>query len=103
MSKKNKRNGTIEMFSAPVKAPVVEAWFDGAIEPVNPGGDATYGIAVNVLGQPVCRRSGYVGFGPKMSNNVAEFAGFKAALEEALKYEGPILIRGDAIKVQLGI
>lgn len=76
--------------------PTIEAWFDGAVEAVNPGGHATWGIAVNVLGKPVCRRSGYVGFGPEMSSNVAEFAAFRAALEEVLRYEGPILIRGDS-------
>lgn len=78
---------------------LIEGWFDGCTEPINPGGHSAYGIAINVDGQPVCRRGGYVGVGKGMSNNVAEYCGFIAALEEAIKYQGPIVLRGDSLLV----
>lgn len=51
---------------------------------------------VKLDGVVVYAEGGYCGFGPKMSNNVAEYQGFCAALREALKYEGEIYIRGDS-------
>ena len=75
---------------------MIEAWFDGCCEPKNPGGHAAWGAAVDVDGVPVYRESGYCGFGKGMSNNVAEYSGFVAALTEAIKHEGEIYIRGDS-------
>jgi ribonuclease HI len=75
---------------------MIEAWFDGATEPVNPGGHSAWGAAVRVDGQFVFREGGYVGFGPKMSNNVAEYAAFMEAVSQCLKYPGPVVIRGDS-------
>jgi len=50
---------------------------------VNPGGTATYGYVVrNDAGRDIARKSGVVGKGPEMSNNVAEYA----ALCEALRF-----------------
>lgn len=77
-------------------AELIEAWFDGACEPVNPGGHAAWGAVIHVNGESVYRKGGYCGAGPKMSNNVAEYSGFIAALKEASKYEGHIHIRGDS-------
>lgn len=77
------------------KFPVL-AWFDGCCEPTNPGGHAAWGAVVRVNGVDVYRDGGYCGGGPGMSNNVAEYSGFLAALTEALKYPGKILIRGDS-------
>ena len=75
---------------------MIEAWFDGCCEPRNPGGHAAWGAMVQLDGNTVYAEGGYCGFGPGMSNNVAEYSGFLAALTETLKYEGPIVIRGDS-------
>lgn len=77
-------------------AKLVEAWFDGCCEPQNPGGHAAWGAVVHVDGESVYRAGGYCGVGPAMSNNVAEYSAFIAALTEALKHDGPILLRGDS-------
>ena len=74
----------------------IEAWFDGCCEPTNPGGHAAWGALVRVNGEDVYRDGGYCGFGKGMSNNVAEYSGFLAALTQALKYPGKIHIRGDS-------
>jgi len=74
----------------------IEAWFDGACEPRNPGGHASWGALVKVDGVEVYAEGGYVGVGDKMSNNVAEYRGFIAALTEAVKYVGNIHIYGDS-------
>src|SRR5437867_645681 len=58
-------------------------YVDGLCEPVNPGGTATYGYVIrNDAGKGITRKSGVVGKGPEMSNNVAEYA----ALCEALRF-----------------
>ena len=52
------------------------AWFDGACEPVNPGGTASFGVIVKgENGTVLLRDHGAVGNGRAMSNNVAEYAG----------------------------
>jgi ribonuclease HI len=82
----------------------IEAVFDGACEPRNPGGHAAFGSLVKVNGEAVYRNSGYCGFGPQMSNNVAEYSGALDALMVAVKYEGIITLRGDSklVIMQLG-
>ena len=73
---------------------------DGLCEPVNPGGTATYGYVIrNDAGRDIARKSGVVGKGSAMSNNVAEYA----ALCEALRFlitekmtRVPIEIRSDS-------
>lgn len=57
----------------------VALWFDGACEP-NPGGHASYGCAVTFGGVVVQELTGYVGRGPEMTNNVAEYSGLLAGL-----------------------
>ena len=52
------------------------AWFDGACEPVNPGGTATFGVMIKDKdGTVLLKEHGLVGKGSRMSNNVAEYAG----------------------------
>ena len=82
----------------------IEAVFDGACEPRNPGGHAAWGALVRVNNEVVWRQSGYCGVGPDMSNNVAEYSGALAALTEAIKYDGVITLRGDSrlVIMQLG-
>jgi ribonuclease HI len=75
---------------------MIEGWFDGVCEPYNPGGHAAFGILLRVDGNPVVARSGYVGFGDGMSNNVAEFSGFIALMIEVKKFPGIAMIRGDS-------
>lgn len=77
----------------------IRAWFDGACEPKNPGGCATWGAIVEVDGNTVFERHGYVGVGPDMSNNVAEYCGCEAALEEIARHEGDAVIFGDSMLV----
>jgi ribonuclease HI len=78
---------------------MITLYFDGACEPVNPGGHASYGFVVYRGKSSLIREYGYLGHGPKMSNNVAEYT----ALYEALSYlqamkitTEPILARGDS-------
>lgn len=59
----------------------IRFWWDGCCEPVNPGGHATYGVFVEQNRKQILAESKYVGHGPKMSNNVAEYSGFVRALE----------------------
>jgi ribonuclease HI len=75
---------------------LIEAWFDGCCEPRNPGGHAAWGALVQLDGTTVYAEGGYCGFGPRMSNNVAEYSAFCAAAEECLKYPGVVFIRGDS-------
>lgn len=63
----------------------VECWFDGGCGPVNPGGHATFGAIVKVNGSTTYAKSGYVGFGPEMSNNVAEYAGAISVMEHLIE------------------
>jgi ribonuclease HI len=75
---------------------MIEAWFDGCCEPKNPGGHAAFGILLKVDGKTIVARGGYVGYGPEMSNNVAEFSAFIALMKEIAKIPGPALVRGDS-------
>ncbi|MCK4388080.1 MAG: ribonuclease HI family protein [Dehalococcoidia bacterium] len=59
----------------------LQVWIDGACEPVNPGGIASYGVVVKSEGVTVFADSAIVGSGPGMSNNVAEYSGLIAFLE----------------------
>lgn len=62
---------------------MLKAWIDGAVEPVNPGGHAAYGVVVKQGEQTIYSKSAYVGHGRGMSNNVAEYSaliGFLAYL-----------------------
>ena len=59
----------------------MEAWIDGACEPVNPGGTASYGLVVKRKHETVLRQSRTVGSGENMSCNVAEYCGLIALLE----------------------
>jgi ribonuclease HI len=74
------------------------AWFDGACEPVNPGGKATFGVVVKARdGTVLLREHGYVGEGSQMSNNVAECAGVLHVLKYlAPRPPGRVTIHGDS-------
>ncbi len=78
--------------------PGILAWFDGACEPVNPGGTASFGVIVKGEdGTVLLREHGVVGKGDAMSNNVAEYSG----VLHILKYlrsgpPGRVTIHGDS-------
>ncbi len=78
----------------------VFVYVDGLCEPVNPGGTATYGYVVrNDAGRDIARKSGVVGKGPEMSNNVAEYAALCEAFRFLIKEKMtrlPIEIRSDS-------
>src|SRR5207245_10557358 len=75
-------------------------YFDGLCEPVNPGGTATFGyVSRDNDNSVLARRSGIVGKGRAMSNNMAEYAALCEALEFLLKKrreDSPIEVRGDS-------
>ncbi len=74
------------------------AWFDGACEPVNPGGTATFGVLIKHNNNTVLLREHcLVGKGSKMSNNVAEYAGVLHILKFlAPRLPGRVTIYGDS-------
>ena len=74
------------------------ACFDGACEPVNPGGIATFGVVVKDKDSTVLlKEHGLVGKGSTMSNNVAEYAGVLHILEYlSSRPPGRVTIHGDS-------
>ena len=72
---------------------MIEAWFDGACEPRNPGGHAAWGVFI----APARELYGYVGHGSRMSNNVAEYTAAAEALRALMPQRGEeIVLRGDS-------
>lgn len=59
---------------------MIEAWFDGAVEPYNPGGHGGFGMLVKRNGVVIHSEAIYIGRWPALSNNCAEYAGCIAAL-----------------------
>jgi hypothetical protein len=78
--------------------PGILAWFDGACEPVNPGGTASFGVVIKDKdGSVLLRESGLVGSGKDMSNNVAEYAGVLHILKYlSSRPPGRVTIYGDS-------
>lgn len=82
---------------------MIDAWFDGCCEPVNPGGTAAFGSVIFRDGERVweCSRifKPQKGRERETSNNVAEYSGFISILEwlqeQGLRKER-IHIRGDS-------
>lgn len=76
----------------------MEVWVDGACEPVNPGGTASYGVVVKRDGITIFTDSAVVGSGPEMSNNVAEYSGLIAFLEWYVQYahDGKATVHSDS-------
>lgn len=69
---------------APPQSPRVRAWFDGSCWP-NPGGYAGCGAIVKRDDRIIFSASEYLGHGPHLSNNVAEYAGIIAVLRFLLR------------------
>jgi|ERR1051326_407769 ribonuclease HI len=75
------------------------AYFDGACEPVNPGGTASYGVVIYEDHEKVWECSEVYGEGKLMSNNVAEYAGLIAVLEWLIEHDlcdAEISVKGDS-------
>jgi len=74
------------------------AWFDGACEPLNPGGTASFGVVIKDKdGTILLKEHGLVGKGSQMSNNVAEYAGVLHILEYlSSRPPGRATIHGDS-------
>jgi ribonuclease HI len=78
------------------------AYFDGACEPVNPGGTASYGAVIYKDDEKMWECSEVYGQGKLMSNNVAEYAGLIAVLEWFIEQElcdAEIVVKGDSMLV----
>lgn len=63
---------------------MIEIYFDGACVPFNPGGHGGAGYMI-LNGSETYRGSVYLGQGPWMSSNYAEYAALFLALKEALE------------------
>lgn len=83
----------------------VVANFDGACEPVNPGGHASLGALVRINDSLVWSVAQYIGFGAQMSSNVAEYSGAIACMRYLLTLvlvsdQGcSVTLRGDSMLV----
>ena len=77
---------------------MIEIFFDGLCEPVNPGGIATYGFVIMQNGKQIAEGSGLVGKGEGMTNNVAEYEAVLNAIVrfKELNLNEPIVIKGDS-------
>ena len=60
---------------------MIEIYFDGACEPINPGGTASYGYLIKNNGQTIKKESKIIGKGAGMTNNLAEYHGLVSALK----------------------
>lgn len=77
---------------------MIELYFDGACEPINPGGTASYGWLLKQDGKILQSGSGIVGTGEGMTNNVAEYYGLIEGAKAFLKLKSSekLIIRGDS-------
>lgn len=75
--------------------------FDGACEPKNPGGTATFGYVLDWGDGRTNEGWGFVCRGEGATNNVAEWAALQAALERLvdMKFRGVLEIYGDSALV----
>ena len=74
-------------------------WFDGACQPCNPGGWATFGWILERDGEQVATGRGLAAQGDGATSNTGEYAGVIDALQALLEMEAPaaeIEIRGDS-------
>lgn len=85
---------------------ILEGWFDGCCEPINPGGTASYGAVLFRNKERIWEESKIVTVPPDIltSNNVAEYTGFIAILYSLLclrdfPKHAPIIIKGDSMLV----
>jgi ribonuclease HI len=70
--------------------------YDGACEPVNPGGVASYGYVIEFDGTEHISGKGVIGEGEGMTNNVAEYSG----LIEGMKAASKMVKSGDKLEIR---
>ncbi len=68
---------------------MIEVYFDGACEPINPGGTASCGWLIKKDGRIIAKNAKVIGSGRGITNNVAEYQG----LIEALKHLSKLKIK----------
>lgn len=76
----------------------IKVWIDGACAPTNPGGYGGVGVYIEYPDGNKYTKSKGLGNGPKMSNNVAEYAALNDALRELASgehYNDLIIIHSD--------
>jgi ribonuclease HI len=77
----------------------ITIYFDGACEPFNPAGTASFGWVIKDEGKIVAQEGGIIGSGNGMTNNVGEYTGLIKALEALQSLDiksGKISIFGDS-------
>ena len=94
-------NLTVEITDLFKSAACVQAHFDGACEPFNPGGHGSCAAVISVGETTAFRATRYLGQRPSMTNNVAEYLGVILLLNELEKLYSaialpPAIIRGDS-------
>ena len=101
--KKSKKRRPTYTQTLAIPNPTYIAYFDGACEPVNPGGTAAYGAVIMQDGQHIWECSELVnpeqGKEDQTSNNVAEYCGLIAILEYLIHLGAqhePIMVYGDS-------
>ncbi len=77
---------------------IIEVYIDGACEPINPGGTASYGLVVYKDKKRVFAKGMVIGSGATMGNNVAEYSGLVAFLTLYLRNPDrqPALVMSDS-------
>lgn len=77
----------------------MKAYFDGATQPINPGGHCGWGyVVLNWAGDRLAEGSGYIPAGPDTSNNVAEYTAALECLRAVIQLRPPtrqVMIFGD--------
>ena len=77
---------------------MIEMYFDGACEPTNPGGTASFGYLIKNNDKIILQGSGIVGSGKGMTNNVGEYHGLIEGIRAltGLNLKEKAMIYGDS-------
>ncbi len=77
---------------------MVEIYFDGACEPINPDGTASCGYLIKKGSKVIAMGSKIIGSGKGMTNNIAEYTGLVEAIKSVsdLNMKGKLMIYGDS-------
>ena len=78
---------------------MIECYFDGCMEPKNPGGTGAFGAIIFRNGQEIFRASKMFDPKPDRSNNYSEYSGLLCLIEFLLKNDlqkSQIIIHGDS-------
>lgn len=77
---------------------MIQLFFDGACEPINPGGTASFGWLLKENKKTILSGYGVVGKGVGMTNNLAEYTGLIEGIKAylSLKRKEKLLICGDS-------